>query len=116
MEFVTLEDVMKEIELYKKEALKSCGDIKVNAEADKILKKHFEKVVKSLADLWFDELRHRIESKTNLYVDIKPFSKKSRDNENEFENILERDNIELIKIINVDKVLNKPAGLSDTLN
>ena len=49
--------------------------------------------MKSLVDSWFDELSDRIETKTNLYVDIKPFFKRSKVNENELEGMLEPNDV-----------------------
>ncbi|AIY80804.1 hypothetical protein FDB15_14505 [Clostridium botulinum] len=66
-------------------------------------------------DLWFDDLSYQMERKTNLYVDVPPFSKRLNLNKNELENILESNDIEPITIINIDKILNKTIGLMNHL-
>ncbi|WP_160691687.1 hypothetical protein [Clostridium sp. C2-6-12] len=107
-------DVIKQIGLYKKEILKSCKNIDTNNEVDEIFKRYFEKTMKSLVDLWLNELSDRIETKTNLYVDVKPFFKKLNLNENEFENMIKSHNAELIKIINVKDILSNQNMLENT--
>lgn len=114
MEFVMLENVLKEISLYKKEVLKSYENIDTNNEVDETFKRYFEKTMKSLVDLWLNELSDRIETKTNLYVDVKPFFEKSNLNENEFENMIKSHNAELIKIINVKDILSNQNMLENT--
>ncbi|OOM09420.1 hypothetical protein [Clostridium saccharobutylicum] len=109
-----MEDVINQIGLYKKEVLKSCKKIEVNNEVDEIFKRYFEKTMKSLVDLWLNELSDRIETKTNLYVDVKPFFEKSNLNENEFENMIKSNNSELIKIMKVKDILNNSNRVENT--
>lgn len=114
MEFVSLKTVLIEIDNYKREALESLVDIKVHNEVDRMFKKCFEEIVKSIIDLNFDRLKCRIDNHVYHYESIDTIAEKLEVNMDKLKNLIEEGEIESKNIIKLEQ-LNRKMDLLNSM-
>lgn len=114
MEFVSLKTVLIEIDNYKREALESLVDIKIHNEVDRMFKKCFEEIVKSIIDLNFDRLKCRIDSHVSHYESIDTIAEKLEINMDILKNVIEEGEIESKNIIKLEQ-LNRKMDLLNSM-